>query len=358
MPAGEKIRCAVIGAGGFAEICHVPGLQSHPEAEVVILCGRNEERRRTMAARLGVPETTADYREVAARHDIDAVTITTPNVSHAEIAIAALEAGKHVFCEKPLAMDAREAETMLRTARERGLIHQVAFTFRYTHGVAQLRQRLREGVIGQPFFIRMVGESWGDLRPEARVRWRHQKSQAGAGILADMGSHYFDLVNWVVAPIAEVCGMLLTVDRRRPGADGQPTRVDSDDLAHVWFRTVDGLRGEFRSSRVTPSHGDGGFMEVVGEEGSLMSSLTRGDGDSLRLMRPNGSTEEILLPEESRSGRPYALGRMMRSFVDSIRRGRSNPAEDPCFEAGVAALRAQDAVLRSVEAKAWQRVRE
>src|SRR5438445_9995261 len=187
MPEMRKVRCAVIGAGGFAEACHVPGLQSHPRAEVVLLCGRNEERRHNLAQRLGVPETAGDYREVVTRPDIDAVTITTPNISHAEIALAALAAGKHVFCEKPLAMNAAEAEALTRAAEERGLVNQVAFTFRYTHGIARLRELLRGGAIGRPFLVRMVGEGWGDLRPEARAAWRHQAALSGAGMLADMG---------------------------------------------------------------------------------------------------------------------------------------------------------------------------
>lgn len=353
MSQSEKIRCAVIGAGGFAEVCHVPGLQSHPRAEVVLLCGRNEERRRRMAERLGVPETAADYHEVIARPDIDAVTVTTPNVSHCPIALAALEAGKHVFCEKPLAMNASEADVMARRARECGLINHVAFTFRYTHGVARLRELLREGAIGQPFFVRMVGEGWGDLRPEARVAWRHQAALAGAGMLADMGSHYFDLVNWIGGPIAEVCGMLHTVERRRPDGAGQPVRVDTDDLAYIWLRTSAGVQGEFRSSRITPGHGDNGYMEVVGEQGALMAFLSRGNRDELRLLHPGGPAEEVALPPESRSGETYALGRMMRGFVDAILSGRSDSDLDPTFEAGLAAQRAQDAVLRSTVDRCW-----
>src|SRR5438876_945552 len=153
MAHSEKVRCAVIGAGGFAEVCHVPGLQAHPRAEVVVLCGRSEERRRAMAARLGVPETAADYGEVVTRPDIDAV-------------------------------------------------------------------------------------------------------------------------NWVLGPVVEVCGMLHTVPRTRLDAERRPTPVDTDDLAHVWFRTAQGLQGEFRSSRVTPSHGDSGFLEVVGNQGALMAFLS------------------------------------------------------------------------------------
>jgi predicted dehydrogenase len=356
MRMSAKVRCAVIGAGRFAEICHVPGLQSHPHAEVVLLCGRNEERRRAMAERLGVPETAADYREVVARPDIDAVSITTPNASHHAIAVAALAAGKHVFCEKPLAMNSGEAEVMARTAREAGLVNQVAFTFRYTHSVSRLRDLQREGTIGQPFFVRMVGEGWGDLRPEATVAWRHQAQFSGAGMLADMGSHYFDLVDWILGPVAEVCGLLHTVERTRPDSRGQPTRVDTDDLAHVWFRTAAGLQGEFRSSRVTPSHGENGYLEVVGDRGSLFTRLSRGSQDQLTLQRPGGPPESVPLPLESQSGEDYALGIMMRQFVDSILRGRSDEDRDPTFAAGLAAQRAQDAVLNSVASRRWEKV--
>jgi predicted dehydrogenase len=175
-------------------------------------------------------------------------------------------------------------------------------------------------------------------------------------MLADMGSHYFDLVNWVVGPVAEVCGMLHTVDRTRPDRDGRSTRVDSDDLAYVWIRTESGVQGEFRSSRVTPASGENGCMEVVGERGALRAWLSRGDRDQLRLLRPGEPGVDLPLPEESQRGETYALGRMMRSFVDAILRGHSDPERDPTFEAGLAAQQAQDAVLCSVSERTWQRV--
>src|SRR5205823_7245973 len=138
-------RFGVIGAGGFAEICHVPGLQTHPMAEVVALCGRRREHVGEMAQRLGVPDVHTDYRELIARDDVDGVAIVTPNVSHAEIAVAALQAGKHVFCEKPLAMNAAEARAMRDAATASEKIHMVAFTFRYLHCLNRLKAMLHEG---------------------------------------------------------------------------------------------------------------------------------------------------------------------------------------------------------------------
>src|SRR5688572_418891 len=140
-----KLRFGVIGAGGFAEICHVPGLQSHPRAEVVALCGRRPEHARAMADRLGVPDVHTDFRELCARTDLAGVTITTPSAVHAEQANAAFGAGKHVFCEKPLGMNVPEVRQMLNAALASGKIHQVAFTFRQTYCLREMRRRVRAG---------------------------------------------------------------------------------------------------------------------------------------------------------------------------------------------------------------------
>src|SRR3954453_13958318 len=151
----RKLRFGVIGAGGFAEICHVPGLQTHPRAEVVALCGRRFDHARAMADRLGIPDVHTDYRELCAREDLDGVTITTPNAVHAEQALEAFSRGKHVFCEKPLGMEGPRVRRMPQGAEESGKVHQVAFTFRYTYGVQELRRRVRAGDIGQPYYLRI-----------------------------------------------------------------------------------------------------------------------------------------------------------------------------------------------------------
>jgi predicted dehydrogenase len=305
-----------------------------------------------MAERLGVPEAITDYREAVSRPDIDAVTITTPNVAHAPIAIAALAAGKHVFCEKPLGMSRAEAEAMRRAAEASGRIHQVAFTFRFTHCLQRLREELARGTIGRPFYARVQGEGFGDLRPGGRGGWRHVQALAGGGMLADMGSHYFDLVNWILGPVAEVCGLLETIPRQKTVGEESVT-VDSDDLAACWFRTQAGVSGHFFSSRVTPPRGANGIFEVIGETGALSAATTRGSGDALRLLRPGEQEEELPLPEESRSKQDYALGRMMRAFVDAILAGRSSTGVDATFVDGWRAQCAQEAVFASVREKRW-----
>ena len=140
----RKLRFAVIGAGRFAEECQIPGLQRHPNAEVVALCRRSRDLCEQTALKFGVPKVYTDHADVIADDTIDAVTIVTPNVFHHPIAIEALQAGKHVFCEKPLAMNVSEAREMYDIAEASGKIHQVAFTFRYTHCLFDVLPNLKD----------------------------------------------------------------------------------------------------------------------------------------------------------------------------------------------------------------------
>src|SRR6185436_12207854 len=137
--------CLVIGAGAFAEACHLPGLQAHPGAEVVALCSRRRERAEALAARFGVPRVETDLAAAIARDEVDAVSICTPNDAHREAALLAFAHGKHVFCEKPLGLTVEEAEEMTRAALASGRVHQVAFTYRFLHGIEELRRRLQAG---------------------------------------------------------------------------------------------------------------------------------------------------------------------------------------------------------------------
>jgi predicted dehydrogenase len=342
--ADRKLRFGVIGAGAFAEACHVPGLQSHPQAEVVAICGRRPERARALAERFGVPEICADPAELCAREDLDGLTICTPNAAHREQALLAFAHGKHVFCEKPLGLSVAEAEEMLRAAEASGRVHQVAFTYRYLYGVEELRRRVRAGDVGEPFLFRAHHEYWDSLRPGAAIGWRELKAPAGGGVLYDSGSHFFDLARFLLGPIAAVKATLQFLPR--PG-------VETDDLATAWLRFASGARGSWHASRITPPRSEN-HVQVVGREGALEALLSRGRFDALRAARPGAGWQELPLPEEARDGEAHALGRMMRSFVDACLRGRLNE-EDASFEDGLAAQRAIAAAAESAEG-GWVRL--
>jgi predicted dehydrogenase len=354
----DTVRCAVIGAGGFAETCHIPGLQSHPNAEVVALCGRNLDNCRTMAERNHIPDAVSDYRKIMARDDIHAVAIVTPNVSHHPIALAAFEAGKHVFCEKPLAMNVREAREMEDAAQRAGLVGQVAFTFRFQHGIEAGKQAIREGKIGKPFFTRIRFEWGGDLRKGGTIGWRHLWEESGPGMLQDMGSHCLDLFNYTVEPVTELCGILANIPRTRLyGKTNEMREVTNDDLAGAYIRGASGLQGEFMVSRITTVRGGGSELEVMGEEGTIRITLSRGHADKVILERYGEETTELPLADEPNKGTDYALGRMMRAFVDGI---LGNPPTGPeaTFTDGRIAQQGIEAVLRSVDERRWVRLDE
>lgn len=358
MTSPRKLRFGVIGAGGFAEICHVPGLQSHPQAEVVALCGRRADHARAMAERLGIPDVHTDHRELCAREDLDGVTITTPNAVHAEQALCAFQHGKHVFCEKPLGVDVPEVEEMLAAARASGKIHQVAFTFRYTYGVQELRRRVRAGDLGQPYYLRMRWEGWGGLNPEWKVGWREKQDRAGGGVLFDMGSHLFDLAHFVLGPIETTTGFLHHIPREQEDRiTGERTRVETDDVAAAQFRHASGVRGEWFMSRATPAHTDNAFLEVVGPEGALQCALSRGNVERLRQSRPTAPDwQDVPLPEAAYDGTPHGLGVMMRSYVDACLRGSLDGDIDASFEDGLDTQRALAAVQQANRDLAWVRL--
>jgi predicted dehydrogenase len=355
MSPSNKLRVGVIGTGAFAEICHIPGLLSHPAAEVVTVCGRRLEAARSLADKFGIPNATDDFHSLCADPDIDAVTIASANVVHAAQAIDALNHGKHVFCEKPLAMTAAEAHEMAAIAKASGKIHQVAFTFRYNYGLRELRRRIAAGDIGQPFFARIQYDRWEGLAKGWTSSWREKKEFAGAGMLFDLGSHLFDITHHVLGPIESVIGYTHVVPREAPNKmTGEMAAVETDDMVNAWIRHSNGIRGQFFISRVTPPFAQLGYLEIVGPQGALKAALSRGGVDYLKVSSPDDPDWlDLALPPDASDGKPHALGMMMRSFVDACLRGGLNTEVDASFDDGLAAQLAMSALLESEVSDRW-----
>lgn len=355
----NKLRVGVIGAGAFAETGHLPGLQSHPQAEVVAICGRRYDHVRSLADRFNIPAAYTDYHELYARPDLDAVTIVTPNIEHAKQAITALESGKHVFCEKPMAMTVTEAHEMVRAAEISRKIHQMAFTYRYLYGVQELRRRVLRGDIGTPHYLRAQLDSWEALQPTYRVGFRDKLALAGGGMLYDVGSHLFDIARFIFGPIETVTGFSHLIPRQRADSHaGTSADVETDDLAAAWFIHETGVRGQWFASRATPSFDEKAHVEVIGQEGALRASLSRGSVDVLRVSTPaSPAWEELPLPEEARDKSPHSLGIMMRSFVDACLRGSLDGEVDASFSDGFAVQQALAAVTKGAAQATWVRLK-
>ena len=349
------LRVGVIGVGSWTEICHIPGLQVHPEVCVAALCGRSADRRRAQAERFGVPQTYGDFEELIARADVEAVTISTPNAWHFAIARAALLAGKHVFCEKPLTMDRIESAELLDLAARSGRVHQVAFTFRFLHAAHEAQRLFRAGAIGRLRRVLAATESGGALRPGAPARWRNDAALAGYGLLGDMGSHLVDLARFVtggefraVRGAAWRIGRTPRPDGDRPGGTRVVTADDEAealcDFAGPGFDAILALRV---SSLTPPPHRN--YLEFIGDEGYLRLPYSRGETDTLALGKHGAAPETLPLPSGAAPAANHCLFKMMGAFADAcLGRSGAAPADQPAtFVDGHAAQRVLDAVAGS-----------
>ncbi len=175
-----------------------------------------DELAKDAAARLGYDEYTSNWMDIINNPEIDIVDIVTPNNSHAEIAIAAAKAGKHIISEKPLARNAAEAKTMLDAVKEAGVKHMVAFNYRRTPAVALAKKYIEEGAIGKVLNFRGTYLQDWSADPNSPLSWRFKKEIAGSGALGDIGTHVVDFARYLVGEISDVMATTQTWVKERP----------------------------------------------------------------------------------------------------------------------------------------------
>ncbi|MCW2770319.1 MAG: dehydrogenase [Aeromicrobium sp.] len=249
------------------------------------ICGRDADAAGDVARRFGWESVETDWRALLARDDIDVIDICTPGNTHAEIAIAALEAGKHVLCEKPLANTVQEAEAMAAAAAaaaERGVWAMCGFTYRRTPAVALARQLVASGRIGTIRHVR--GQYLQDwlVDEDAPLSWRLDKSLAGSGALGDIGAHIIDMAQFVTgSEVVSVSGLMETFVKTRPvggehttlggtsSATAERGPVTVDDAAAFTARFVGGAIGVFEATRFATGRKNALRLEVNGTLGSL-----------------------------------------------------------------------------------------
>ena len=332
-----------------------------------VVCGRNPETTAEAAARLGFAESATDWRAVIARDDIDVVDICTPGDSHAEIAIAAAEAGKVVFCEKPLANTLAEAEEMLAAVERAGVLHMLCHNYRRAPAVALAKRWIDAGEIGEIRHYRGVYLQDWIVDPEFPRVWRLEKAKAGSGALGDIASHSLDLARYLVGEIAEVSGLLETFIDERPLEDGSGRgRVDVDDAALTLIRFADGAIGSVEGSRFAPGRKNHNRFEINGSKGSLAFDLERmNELEVYTEAGPDSGFRTVLATDASH---PYVEGwwppghvlgyehTFTHTVLDLLRAIDSGEVPTPNFADGVTNQRVLDAIERSNASRQWEKV--
>jgi len=239
-------------------------------------CGRNASDLEAFARRFGWQTTETDWKKLVARDDIELIDISASNATHMPIAVAAAKKGMHIFCEKPLAMNVKEARQMLDAARAANVRHMVAFNYRRVPAIMLARQLIEEGKIGKIRHITAVYYQDWLVDPAAPMAWRMDAKEAGTGAAGDLNSHIVDLGRYLVGEFSAVSGAMETFVKERPLKDGSGMApVTVDDATYFLARFQNGALGTFMATRYATGRKNFLRLEVFGSEGSFVFNLER-----------------------------------------------------------------------------------
>lgn len=220
----------------------------------------------------GFEFATNNWKDLITRDDIDIIEVCTPNFLHKEVIIESLKAGKHVNCEKPLAMDLAEAKEILEAADAHPeLISQTTFEYRYQPAMMRAKKLIEEGLLGRVYSARIAYLHSGNSDPNRPLYWKIQKKFCGGGSLYDLASHVVDLTRFLLGDFKKIFSRLEIFTKKRPiaGKPGQFGEVDVDDLALIMFESQNGCIGTIEGSKVATGSNDEYRIEIHGEKGAI-----------------------------------------------------------------------------------------
>jgi len=299
----DPVRVGVVGVG-WGAVAHAPAFGAVDDYQLVAMCGRDPERLARAATAAGVDDASTDWRSFVRRDDLDLISVATPVAAHHEIGLAAIEAGKAVLIEKPLALNPGQAEDLVSAARRNGTIAATCFENRWTPDRYAVWQAIRDGYLGDPYVIR-VQQTGGYWHPSRRPQspWMYRVAEGG-GYLAGMISHDLDFVCTLLGDPVQVCAEVHTTVTRRPAPGGGQIEVDADDTSTVMLRWASGAVGTLTSTVVALFATEYSY-EAFGSEGSLQGVTT---SDGVRVLggrlRDDRLRELPVSGREVRSGRP------------------------------------------------------
>ena len=337
------------------------------------VCGRDAANARAFAGKWGYESSETDWRKLVDRKDIDAIDICTPNNTHAEIAVAAAQAGKMVLCEKPLSMDLVEGQAMVEAVEKAGVPNTVWYNYRRAPAVSFAKQLIDEGKLGRVFHYRAnFLQDWtisADVPQGGAGLWRLDAAAAGSGVTGDLLAHCIDTALWLNGPISSVTAMTETfVKERKHSLTGKVEPVEIDDACAFLCRFENGSLGLFESTRYARGHKALYTFEVNGEKGSLKWDLhdlhrlqyfEHADAGPLRGWRSIHVTDgdhpymKHWWVPGLQIGYEHTFVHQVADFLEDL--GKNAPTS-PTFREALATQAVCDAVLDSAEAGKWENV--
>ncbi len=381
----KKVRVGMVGykfmgkahSHAYRDVPFYFDLQAEPVLQAI--AGRDEQGVKQAAEKMGWASYETDWRRLIERDDIDLIDIVTPNNTHAEIVIAAAEAGKHVLCEKPLAMTVEQAKRMLDAVNRNQVVHMICHNYRFAPAIQFAKKLIQEGRLGKIYHIRATYLQDWIMDPAFPLVWRLSKEVTGSGTHGDIAAHSLDLARFLVGEFSEVVGMMETFIKQRPIAEvsgglsakaesGKMGDVEVDDASAFLARFENGAMGVFEATRFAGGNRNGNRLEINGEKGSLrwdmenMNNLQvyfHEDEPGLQGFRTINCTEEhhpyagAYWPAGHIIGYEHTFINLMVELMNGIDKGYS---PQPNFEDGVRNQLVLEAVERSVQTGKWEKI--
>lgn len=350
------LRTAIIGAS-FARDAYLPALANIEDAQVVALASARMSSAQAAADQFGIPQAYDDWRLMLARHEVDLVCIATPTLQHAPMTHAALAAGAHVLCEKPMAMHAGESREMLAAAEAAGRVHMIGHELRFNPNRRRIKDLLDSGAIGTVRHVNIVSinAGWGDPASRPAGDWWSMADQGG-GRMGAAGSHAIDLIRWWLGDIGALSGQISTmVPQRTDPQSGATWQATADDQFSFLLEMQSGaLVSVFMSGAAR--HGTGSGVDIFGSEGTIRLA----DSDERLLFARAGEDFEDLSVADPNAKLPLvnsgiwnvSFVALMQELCGAIREGRALQA-GATFQDGLQCQLALDAVHRSWQERRW-----
>ncbi|MFF4025517.1 MULTISPECIES: Gfo/Idh/MocA family protein [Nocardia] len=309
----DRLRVGIVGVGWGVHV-QVPAFRAVPEFEVVALCARTEASVDKAGGRTGITDLSTDWHTFVRRDDLDVISIATPTVAHHDQVLAAIEAGKHVLCEKPLALTDDDARDMLARAEDKSVAHAVCFEDRWSPEKYAARELISGGYLGTPYSARVSArvDYWHPAHP-LQSEWMY-RSADGGGYLLGLGAHDLDYLCWLFGEPAAVCADVRTTVPTRQRPDGSLLEIDADDTASVLIRFESGVVATHTLTAMGLHAGASYHLDITGSAGAVAI-----DGTLFERTLLAGTADEPALsttPGSSRIPRSGAL-----SFEGGARNG-------------------------------------
>jgi len=384
----KKVNVGLVGykfmgkahSNAYRDVAMFFDMDAEPVMKAV--CGRDEEGVKAAAEKFGWDGYETSWETLAKRDDIDLIDVTAPSNFHKQISLGAIENGKHIFCEKPLALNLADAREMLQAAEEAGVKHMINFNYRTAPAVALAKRMVDDGLLGKIYHFRAVYLQDWIIDPDFPIVWRLDASVAGSGSHGDLNAHIIDIARFIVGEFDSVVGMSETFIKERPltetgttgglkaEATGGMGKVTVDDATLFLTRFANGALGSFEATRFAAGRRNYNRFEVNGSKGSVVFNLERmneleyyscDDPEGLQGFRTIQATDsshpyiDAWWPPAHIIGYEHTFIHQVYNLMQAI---ANDKMPSPSFVDGVKCQEVLDAVVKSVTEKRWVEISE